>query len=128
MDIPEDSSKMGLKVGEEIPFIEVLYGTMILSGKDGAKVIEETVSGTIPAFVDLMNYYISTILGCVNTHFVNAHGYQDDNHYTNAYDMGLITLEAMKNETFRANSKTITYTINRTNLQKSKIPVHHHKI
>ena len=80
MDIPEDSSKMGLKVGEEIRFIDVLYGTMLLSGNDGANVIAETVSGSIPAFVDLMNETAS-LFGCINTHFVNAHGYHDDQHY-----------------------------------------------
>ncbi len=119
MDIPADSSTMGLKVGEEIRFIDVLYGTMLLSGNDGANVIAETVSGSIPAFVDLMNQ-TAEMIGCVNTHFVNAHGYHDDNHYTTAYDLALITREAMKNEVFRQISGTVTYTIPKTNLQRSR--------
>ena len=40
-------------------------------------------------------------LGCKNSHFSNAHGYHDDNHYTTAYDMALITKEALKNETIK---------------------------
>ena len=45
MNIPADSSTMGLRTGEEIRLIDVLYGTMLLSGNDGANVIAETVSG-----------------------------------------------------------------------------------
>ena len=119
MDVPEDSSKMGLKAGEEIPLIDVMYGTMMLSGNEGANVIAEAVSGSIPAFVDLMNETVQ-VLGCVNTHFANAHGYHDDNHYTTAYDMALIAREAMKNETFRKIAGTVTYAIARTNLQKAR--------
>ena len=40
-------------------------------------------------------------LGATNTHFTNPHGYHDENHYTSAYDLALITREAMKHETFR---------------------------
>ncbi len=119
LDIPADSSKMGLKVDEEIRFIDVLYGTMMLSGNDGANVIAETVSGSIPAFVDLMNETAS-LFGCIHTHFMNAHGYHDDNHYSTAYDMALIAREAMKNETFRKIAATVTYSIPRTNLQRAR--------
>ncbi len=119
MDIPADSSTMGLHAGEEIRFIDVLYGTMLLSGNDGANVIAETVSGSIPAFVDLMNQ-TAQVYGCENTHFVNAHGYHDDNHYTTAFDMALIAREAMENETFRKIAGTVTYAIPRTNMQRAR--------
>lgn len=117
--IPDDSSTMGLIAGEEIPFRDVLYGTMMLSGNDGANVIAETVSGSIPAFVDLMNR-TAAIYGCENTHFANAHGYHDDSHYTTAYDMALITREAMKNDLFRDIVGTTTYTIGKTNKQRTR--------
>ncbi len=119
MNIPADSSTMGLHVGEEIRYIDVLYGTMMLSGNDGANVVAETVSGSIPAFVNLMNE-TAAVLGCVNTHFMNAHGYHDDLHYTTAYDMALIAREAMKNETFRQIAGTITYSIPRTNITRAR--------
>ena len=119
LNIPSDSSTMGLHAGEEIRYIDVLYGTMMLSGNDGANVIAETVSGSIPAFVDLMNE-TAGIIGCVNTHFVNAHGYHDDNHYSTAYDMALIAREAMKNETFRQIAGTVTYSIPKTNIQRAR--------
>ena len=117
--IPEDSSVMGLVAGEEIPFRDVLYGTMMLSGNDGANVIAETVSGSIPAFVELMNR-TAAVYGCQNTHFANAHGYHDDNHYTTAYDMSLIAREAMKNELFREIVGTTKWTIAKTNKQRTR--------
>ena len=119
MDIPADSSTMGLHAGEEIRYIDVLYGTMLVSGNDGANVIAETVSGSIPAFVELMNE-TAALFGCEHSHFVNAHGYHDDDHYTTAYDMALITQQAMKNELFRTIAGTVTYAIPRTNLQRPR--------
>jgi D-alanyl-D-alanine carboxypeptidase len=56
-------------------------------------------------------------LGALNSNFVNPHGLPDDNHYTTAYDMALITREAMKNETFRKITGTRTYQIPPTNKQ-----------
>ena len=119
VNVPEDSSTMYLKAGEEIRFIDVLYGTMLLSANDGANVIAETVSGDIPRFVDLMNETAETI-GCRNTHFVNAHGYHDDNHYSTARDMAIIAREAMKNELFREIASTVTYQIPKSNKQRAR--------
>lgn len=73
VSVPEDSSTMYLKAGEEVRFIDILYGTMLLSANDGANVIAETVSGNIPRFVSLMNE-TAVSMGCYNTHFINAHG------------------------------------------------------
>lgn len=119
VNVPPDSSVMGLQAGEELPFIDVLYGTMLLSGNDGANVIAETVSGSIPAFVQLMNQ-TAAMLGCENTHFVNPHGYHDDNHYSTARDIAIIAREAMQNETFRKIAGATTYRIARTNMQRAR--------
>ncbi len=118
-DIDSDSSTMGLQVGEEIRYIDVLYGTILRSGNDGANVIAETVSGSIASFVDLMNNTAS-LFGCQNTHFMNPHGLHNDNHYTTAYDMALIAREAMKNDLFRQIAGTTSYTIARTNKQRKR--------
>lgn len=117
--LPDDSSTMGLQAGEEIPFIDVLYGTILLSGNDGANVIAETVSGSVPAFVDLMNRTVESF-GCENTHFTNPHGLHDDNHYSTARDLAIIAQEAMKNETFRKIVATTEYPISRTNKQRAR--------
>lgn len=120
VDIPADSSTMGLEEGEEIRYIDVLYGTMMRSANEGANVIAETVSGSIPAFIDLMNKTATEVFGCSNTHFVNAHGYHDDNHYTTARDLAIIAREAMKNETFRQIVAATSYEIPRTNVHRAK--------
>lgn len=117
--VPPGSSTMHLLAGEEIPFIDVLYGTMLLSGNDGANVIAEVVSGSIPRFVDLMNE-TAAMFGCESTHFVNAHGYHDDYHYSTARDLALIARQAMQNETFRQIVGTTSYTIARTNMQRAR--------
>lgn len=119
VDIPEDSSRMYLHAGEEIRFIDVLYGTMLLSANDGANVIAETVSGTIPNFVDLMNE-TAALYGCTNTHFMNPHGYHDDNHYSTARDMANIARHAMSNDQFREIAGALTWSIPRTNKQRAR--------
>lgn len=119
VSVPEDSSTMYLQAGEEIRLIDVLYGTMLLSANDGANVIAETVSGDIPHFVQLMNETASA-LGCTNTHFINAHGYHDDNHYSTARDMAIIAREAMKNEKFREIAATVSYKIPKTNMHRAR--------
>ena len=104
--VPEDSSTMHLHAGEEIRFIDVLYGTMLVSGNDGANVIAETVSGSIPAFVDLMNS-TAQMYGCTNTHFMNPHGYHDDNHYSTARDLAYRVHTELGEKFIRAvNAKT----------------------
>ena len=117
--LPDDSSVMGLQAGEELPLIDVLYGTILLSGNDGANVIAETVSGSVPAFVDLMNR-TAAMYGCENTHFTNPHGLHDDNHFSTARDLAIIAREAMKNETFRKIAATTEYHIARTNKQRAR--------
>ena len=119
VNVPEDSSTMYLKAGEEVRLIDVLYGTMLLSANDGANVIAEAVSGDIPHFVDLMNE-TAAAFGCENTHFVNPHGYHDDNHYSTARDIAIISREAMKNRTFRTIAGTVTYQLPRTNKQRAR--------
>ncbi len=119
LNIPADSSTMYLKEDEEVRFIDILYGTMLLSANDGANVIAETVSGDIPHFVALMNQ-TAELYGCTNTHFVNAHGYHDDDHYSSAHDIAIIAREAMKNDIFREIAGTVTYHLPRTNKQRAR--------
>ena len=69
-------------------------------GNDAAIVLAEAVSGNVDNFVNLMNQKAKEI-GCLNTHFVNPHGFFDENHYSTAYDMALFAREAMKNGDFR---------------------------
>lgn len=90
---------MSLKTGEEISVGDLIRATMIRSTCDSASALAWHVSGSVENFADLMNKKAKEI-GCTSTHFVNAHGLHDDNHYTTARDMYLIANYALQNETF----------------------------
>ncbi len=119
VNLPEGSSAIPLSAGEEINFTDLLYATMVKSGNDGANMIAETISGSVPAFVDLMNQ-AAAAMGCNNTHFTNPHGLHDDNHYTTVRDMAIIAREAMKNSTFRQIASTTSYALPKSNLQRAR--------
>ena len=81
-----DATMLGLDEGEEMRMEDLLYGTLMRSGNDGAIAIAEHVSGSVEEFVRLMNETAYN-LGMTNTHFMNPHGLHDPNHYTSAYDI-----------------------------------------
>ena len=95
-----DDSQIGILIGEEFTFEQLVYGMMVQSANDAANVIAIHLAGSIDAFVELMNQKAQE-LGMTNTHFVNACGIHDDNHYTTARDLAILARYAMQNETFR---------------------------
>ena len=109
------SGNAGMKVGEILTMKQCLLVLMIKSANDVATQIAVHVGGSVAGFADLMNQRAQQ-LGCVNTHFVNASGMPDENHYTTAYDMALIFREAIKNELFREIISTLSVTIEPTNM------------
>lgn len=110
-NIPSDSSVVPVFAGEVMTFRDLLYGTMLKSGNDGANAIAYLVGeGSIDSFVAMMNERAAEI-GCTSTHFSNAHGYHDDTHFSTAYDLARIAQTAMQNETFREIVSTATYTM-----------------
>lgn len=119
ISIPWDSSRIYLKEGEVVTVSDLLYGLLLESGNDAANVLAESVSGSISEFVKLMNTKLQE-LGCTNTHFANAHGYSDDDHYTTALDMAKILKYCIKNDTFVKIFSTKEYTMDATNKTNSK--------
>lgn len=119
LNIPEDSSIIGLVAGEQLTMGELIRATMVFSGNDGANAIAEHIAGSQEAFANIMNE-TAYRLGAVNTHFVNAHGYHDDNHYTTARDLAVITKAAMENETFREIAKLTSYTLEGNQWRKKR--------
>ena len=99
-DIPIDSSRAGLRVGDKLLLNDLLYGLLLPSGNDAAVAIAEHISGSVEEFVTLMNKE-ARLLGATNTNFVNPHGYQDENHYTTAYDLYLMFQACMKMPEFQ---------------------------
>lgn len=107
--VPSDSSVAGLRSGVQLTLEDLLYGLMLPSGNDSAVAIAEHISGSIDAFVELMNKEANA-LGATNSHFVNPHGYHDENHYTTAYDLYLIFNQGILNQKFIDIISSATYT------------------
>jgi len=119
VQIPWDSSSVYLREGEIISINDLLYCLLLNSGNDAANVLAEAVSGDISTFVELMNTKAKE-LGCTNTHFNNAHGYSDDNHYTTALDMAKIFSYCVQNDTFTKIISTKSYIVDKTNKTDEK--------
>lgn len=108
--IPRDSTLVPVFPGDQMTFGDLLYGFMLASGNDAANAIAVLVAGSTEAFVDRMNDRARQ-LGCAGTHFVNAHGYHDSEHYTTAMDLARITQEALKLDMFRQITSCPRYTM-----------------
>ena len=104
----EDSSSAGIVPGVQLSLRELLYCAMVGSANEACNVIGSYLSGTVSAFVDRMNQR-AVQLGCVNTHFVNTNGLPAEDHYSTAYDLYLMTAEAMKHPLFMEMANTIEY-------------------
>lgn len=120
--IPPDSSKVPLLVGEQVTLRDLLYGLILRSGGDAAVSIAIHVSGSVEAFVDLMNQKADE-LGLTGTHFSNPHGYEDHNNYTTAIDLAKIARAGMDNEDFRTIVNTASYTINKNNVRENDLVI-----
>lgn len=115
-------------VDEVMTMEQCLYALMLESANECAYAIGEHVGGDYDTFVQMMNDKAQE-LGCQNTHFNNPHGLPDENHYTSAYDMALISRAALQNETFRLITSTKRYTIPATNKHTEETYLsNHHKM
>jgi len=120
--VPRDSSHIALTTGQNVRMEDLIYGAMLASANDACNGIAESVSGTIDAFALKMTERAHQI-GAKNTNFVNANGLFNENHYTTAYDMALITREAIKNTDFTTVFGTVRYEIAPDNIRKEVFPV-----
>lgn len=103
-------SRLGLHTDDKVSVLNLLYGLLLCSGNDAAVALAEFVGGDVSSFADLMNSKASE-LSLTSTHFVTPHGLDNDDHYTTAYELALITNYALKNETFRNIVGTKNYNI-----------------
>lgn len=107
-----EGSSIYLYEGEEISLRDLLYGLMLRSGNDSAVAIASYIGESEKDFISLMNNKAKKI-GANDTNFVNPNGLENVNHYTTAYDLALITREALKNEEFKKIVSTKLWTANR---------------
>lgn len=102
-----------LKAGDVLTLRQLLYALLLPSANDAANVIAEQIAGSQDQFVAMMNAEAKEI-GATGSHFVNANGLHDENHYTTAYDLYLIFQAAMQYDDFmeiiQQKEYTATYT------------------
>ena len=84
-----DSSKMFIEVGKQVSVDNLNKGIIIQSGNDACIAMAEHIAGSEDSFASLMNQWADR-LGMKETHFVNAHGLHNPEHYSSAYDMALL--------------------------------------
>ena len=100
--ISKNASSMGgsqvfLQAGEEYMVNDLLKCIAISSANDAVVAMAEKISGSVDAFVNLMNTRAKE-LNLKNTNFTNPHGLDDENHYSSAYDMAVIARELLNHE------------------------------
>lgn len=112
--ITYEHSQLGILVGEELTLEQLLYALLVSSANDAANVIAVHIGGSLDGFAEMMNTRAQE-LGATGSHFTNAHGYHDDNHYTTAADLAIFARHAMEIEKFREIVATKTYDLPPTN-------------
>ena len=114
-DLAPGNSTINVQIGEQLTVEECLYGIMLASANEVCTQMAVYVAGSVENFVSMMNKRAAE-LGCENTHFVNANGLPDPNHYTTAHDLARILAAAIQNEDFCRISGSASYTIPPTNM------------
>ena len=120
-DVPKDSSLVPVYEGEQMPFLDLLYGMMIRSGNDAANAVAELCAGSVDAFVARMNARARE-LGMTGTHLVNPHGYHDPEHYTTARDLAILARQGLTDPTFCQIVTCLRYTLPATS-QRSELVI-----
>jgi len=88
-------SRMFLEPSMQVTVEDLVKGVVIQSGNDASVALAEFLAGTEDAFANVMNFYAEQ-LGMRNTHFVNATGLPDENHYTTARDIALMSIALIR--------------------------------
>ena len=96
-----EGSSIYLVPNQKAKIIDLLYGVMLRSGNDAALSVAYFAGNKdVENFINKMNEK-AKVLGAYNTNFMNPHGLHNENHYTTAYDLALITKYALENEQFK---------------------------
>lgn len=88
-------SQIFLSPGDRVSFEDLMIGIAVGSANDGAWAMAEFLGGSGESFVQQMNEKAAE-LGMTNSNFANPHGLHDENHYTTAYDIALMSLELLR--------------------------------
>jgi serine-type D-Ala-D-Ala carboxypeptidase (penicillin-binding protein 5/6) len=98
--VKEEGTRVFLVEGEKVPLKKLIQGMLINSGNDAAVAIAEHIDGSVEQFAVNINKYLTEEIGVSNTNFTNPNGLFNENHYTTAKDLALITNYAKRNPVF----------------------------
>ena len=90
-----EGSTSFLAVNSKVPLKDLLYGMIIQSGNDAAIALAEHIAGSEQTFAELMNQYAAK-LGMTGTHFVNASGLPNPQHYSTAHDIAILAQHVIR--------------------------------
>ncbi len=90
-------STMFLEAGEQLSVHDMLKGIAVASANDGCVAMAEFLEGSEAAFIEKMNNKAQE-LGMTNTHFANTNGLDEDNHYSSARDVAIMSRELLGHE------------------------------
>lgn len=91
-------NKNAIEEGDQMTVRDALHHMLLTSSNQSANALAEYVGGSRDGFAELMNEKLAA-LGCVESHFANPSGLNDDTQLTTVYDMALIAKAAYENET-----------------------------
>ena len=109
-DVPADSTLVPVQPGETMTLQDLLYAMIIRSGNDAANAVAVLCSGSTEAFAESMNQ-TAAALGMENSHFVNAHGYTAEGHFTTARDLVKAARAGMTQKLFSQIVTCLKYTL-----------------
>lgn len=122
-----EGSSIYLHVGEKLTVEDLLYALLLESANDASVALAIHIAGDIDAFAQMMNEK-ALEMGLVNTNFKNPHGLDDDEHYTTAYELGMIAKCAMENEKFVEICSTYKKSIPLDNGEGTRLLINHNKL
>lgn len=121
--LDSDSSNADIYVGEKMSFKDYLYCALVKSANEACNVIAVAIDGSIQSFVNRMNTRAAE-LGAKDTYFSDTNGLSNENHYTTAYDLFVITSAAMSHPLFAEIVDTVSYEVPPTNKTDSPRTLH----
>jgi len=120
-------SSVWLEAGEKLTREQLLYALLLNSANDSAIALAESVAGSEKNFVKLMNQRAG-LLGMKDSHFLNPHGLHASGHFTSAYDLALLSRQAMNSVTFRRVVSTKTHHIPWAGRDYDRLLINHNRL
>ena len=122
-----EGSSVYLHSNERLTLEDLLYAMLLESANDAATAIAIEVGGDVEGFAEMMNKRARD-MGLSDTNFENPHGLDGERHYTTAYELALITREALSNPTFREICSTYKKTIPLNETEGVRLLINHNKL